>query len=301
MLKFKFLFAFFLFSFICFCDEVINNFFNQVRTFKEKAQFLRIETIESKISGELNFSEETLKILRGPFQKVFQKELPQEIKVNGYLRGKISPESEKFEFSHLYLYLFSNIESFIFTQIKDDVQVVLPSLGIIMKDKKQNIENLVKSQKPKELDVKLGPLPVNFFSTFFEYLLMKEENIKEKIKFESEGKRENFKTFIYNYPISDGKIFVEILDKFFVLSQVKIINEKDKTELVLYYPIPEKEINIFSFLPNSLSLKGEKDKNKLFLRFVDIQYNKLFSENDFKIKEMNFPELITSIYIKILK
>jgi len=48
-------------------------------------------------------------------------------------------------------------------------------------------------------------------------------------------------------------------------------------------------------------LNGEKDKNKISLNFSDINYNKLFSESDFKIKEMNFAEMVTSIYMKILK
>jgi len=298
MWKFKLFFIFLIFSSFCFSDEVMDNFFNQLKNLKDKAQFLRIETIESKINGELIFSDETLKILKNPFYKIFQKDLPQCIKINGYLRGKVSSESEKFEFDYLYIYIFSDIESFVFSQIKNDVQMLIPSLGIIMKDKKENIDNLIKSQKPA--DMNKGPLPVNFFSSFFEYLILKENEIKEKIKFEKEGKRDNLKTFIYNYPYQDGNINIEIFDKFWTFSKVKIIG-KDKTELILNYSIPEKEVKVSNFLPNSVILNGEKDKNKISLNFSDINYNKLFSESDFKIKEMNFPEVIASIYMKILR
>lgn len=300
MLKFKYFFVFLLFSSFCFSDEVIDNFFNQLKNLKEKAQFLRIETLESKIKGEIYFSDESFKTLKAPFLKVFQKELPQSLKINGYLRGKVSPESEKFEFDYLYIYIFSDIESIVFSQIKNDIQMLLPSLGIIMKDTKENMSNFIKSQKPKDLELKEGPLPINFLSYFFEYLIIKENEIKERIKFEKEGKRENLKTYIYNYPYHDGNINIEILDKFYTFSKVRIIG-KDKTELVLNYSIPEKEIKVSTFLPNSITLNAEKDKNKLFINFLNIQYNKLFSENDFKIKEMNFPEMVTSIYMKILK
>ncbi|MCM8804955.1 MAG: hypothetical protein NC833_06845, partial [Candidatus Omnitrophica bacterium] len=253
-----------------------------------------------KIKGEIYFSDQSFKNLKAPFSKIFQKELPQNLKINGYLRGKTSAESEKFEFDYLYIYIFSDIDSIIFSQVKNDVEMLLPSLGIIMKDKKENVNNLIKSQKTKDIELKYSPLPINFFSYFFEYLISKENEIKEKIKFEREGKRENFKTYIYNYPYDNGNINIEILDKFYTFSKIKIIG-KDKTELTLNYSIPEKEVKVSIFLPNSITLNTEKDKNKLFLDFLDIQYNKLFSENDFKIKEMNFPETITSIYMKILK
>jgi hypothetical protein len=276
----------------------MDNFFNQLKNLKDKAQFLRIETIEGKINGEIIFSDETLKILKNPFYKIFQKDLPQTIKINGYLRGKVSPESEKFEFDYLYIYIFSDVESFVFSQVKNDVQMLIPSLGIIMKDKKENIDNFLKSQKPA--DMNKGPLPVNFFSSFFEYLILKENEIKEKIKFEKEGKRDNLKTFIYNYPYQDGNINIEIFDKFWTFSKVKIIT-KDKTELILSYSIPEKEIKVSNFLPISVMLNAEKDKNRVSLNFFEINYNGLFSESDFKIKEMNFPEVIASMYMKILK
>ncbi len=299
MQKFKLFFIFMFFHTFCFSDEVIDNFFSQLKNLKEKAQFLRIETIESKINGEIYFSDETYKTLKTPFYKIFQKELPKNLKINGYLRGKVSPESEKFEFDYLYLYIFSDVESIVFSQIKKDVCMLVPSLGIIMKDKKENIENIIKSRKTEDLEMKLGPLPVNFFSYFFEYLISKENEIKEKIKFEKEGRKDNFKTYIYNYPYKDGNINIEILDKFYTFGRVKITG-KDKTELNLIYSIPEKEIKVSTFLPISVILNTEKDKNKLYLSFSDIQYNKLFSENDFKIKEMNFPEMISSVYLKIL-
>ncbi|MCM8818909.1 MAG: hypothetical protein NC915_05495 [Candidatus Omnitrophica bacterium] len=301
MEKVKFLFIFLIIATMCFPDEVIDKFFNQLKDLKEKAQFLRIETIESKIYGELNFSENTFKNLKDPFYKIFQKELPQNLKINGYLKGKISPESEKFEFSHLYFYIFSNIDSIVFSQIKDDIEIFIPSLGVVMRDKKQNIRNFMKFQNTKDINIEIGPLPVNFFSAFFDYLIMKEQHIKEKIKFEKEGKLDNLKTFIYNYPSSEGILIIEIIDKFYTFNQVKFINDKDQTEFTLYYPIPEKEVKVSSFLPSSITLKGEKDKNKIFLNFSEINYNKLFSESDFKIKEMNFPEIITSIYMRILK
>jgi hypothetical protein len=264
MLKFKLFFIFLIFSSFCFSDEVMDNFFNQLKNLKDKAQFLRIETIEGKINGEIIFSDETLRKLKNPFYKIFQKDLPQTIKINGYLRGKVSPESEKFEFDYLYIYIFSDVESFVFSQVKNDVQMLIPSLGIIMKDKKENIDNFLKSQKPA--DMNKGPLPVNFFSSFFEYLILKENEIKEKIKFEKEGKRDNLKTFIYNYPYQDGNINIEIFDKFWTFSKVKIIT-KDKTELILSYSIPEKEIKVSNFLPISVILNAEKDKNKSFIEF----------------------------------
>ena len=298
MLKFKTIFIFLIFAFLCFSDEVVNNFFDQLKNLKEKAQFLRIETIESKINGELIFSDETLRILQNPFYKIFQKSLPQCLKINGYFRGKVSPESEKFEFDYLYIYIFTDIESFVFSQIKNDVQMLIPSLGIIMNDKKENIDNFIKSQKSQGINK--GILPINFLSFFFEYLTLKESEIKEKIKFEKESKRDNLKTFIYNYPYKNGNINIEIFDKFWTFSKVKVIG-KDKTELILTYSVPEKEIKVSNFLPNSIILNAEKDKNRVSLNFFDINYNRLFSESDFKIKEMNFTEMVTSIYMKILK
>lgn len=299
MKRFKFL-IFFIFISFAFGDEVIDNFFNQLKSLKERAQFLRIESIEGKINGELSFSEESLKVLKEPFYKIFQKQLPQSIKINGYLRGKVSPESEKFEFDYLYIYIFSDVESFVFSQVKDDMEMLIPSLGIIMKDNKNNIKNLIKSQNKEKIDEMKSPLPVNFFSYFFEYLLSKENEIKEKLKFEKESNRENLKTYIYGLPYEDGNVEIEIFDKFYTFSRVNIFG-KDKTELILFYSKPEKEIKVSSFLPELITLKSEKDKNRVVLNFTDIKYNKLFSENDFKIKEMNFPEMVTSIYMKILK
>lgn len=301
MEKVKFLFIYLIIATICFSDEVIDNFFNQLKNLKGKAQFSRIETIESKIYGELNFSENTFKNLKEPFYKIFQKELPQNLKINGYLKGKISPESEKLEFSHLYLYIFSNLDSIVFSQVKDDIEILIPSMGIIMRDKKENIEKFTKISYQENISIETGPLSIHLLSKFLDYLLVNEQYIKEKIKFEKEMQRDNFKIFIYSYPLDQNLLNIEIIDKFFTFSQIRFINNKEKIELILTYSIPDKQVNLLSFLPSSITLKGEKDKNKIFLNFSEINYNKLFSESDFKIKVMNFPEIITSIYMKIFK
>jgi len=286
---------------LCFSDEIIDQFFSQIKNLKVKSQSIRIETIESKISGEITFSDESYNLLIIPFQKIFSKTLPKSLKIDGYMKGKFSPESDKLEFEYLYIYLSNEIDNFVYSQIKDKIQILIPSLGIILKDTKENIKNLIKTQQEKDGNPQNNFLPVNFLGALFSYLEEKEDEIKSNIQFSKEGEREKTKTYSYNYPFSDGNINVEIFDKFYTFSSIEILNNKEKTDIIMIYPFPEKEVKIYSYLPETIKIKSLKDKNTVIINLTDIKYNKLFSESDFKIKEMTFPELLGSIYLKTLK
>jgi hypothetical protein len=298
-LKNLFLFWLTFFS-LCFSDEIVDQFFSRIRDLKEKSKSIRIETIENKITGEINLSEESYNIIKIPFQKIFQKTLPKSLKIDGYIRGKFSPESDKLEFEYLYIYLSTEIDNFVYSQIKDKIQLLIPSLGIILKDSKENIENLRKTQE-KDKNPQNGFIPVNFLEALFSYLTENENEIKSKIQFLREGEREKTKTYIYNYQVPDANINVEIFDKFYTLSSIEILNTKEKTDIVLNYPYPEKDMKIYLYLPESIRIRNEKNKNIVIINLTDIKYNKLFSESDFKIKEITFPELLGSIYLKTLK
>ena len=295
------LFMWLIFFSLCFSDEIIDQFFSQIKNLKVKSQSIRIETIESKISGEITFSDESYNLLIIPFQKIFSKTLPKSLKIDGYMKGKFSPESDKLEFEYLYIYLSNEIDNFVYSQIKDKIQILIPSLGIILKDTKENIKNLIKIQQEKDGNPQNNFLPVNFLGALFSYLEEKEDEIKSNIQFSKEGEREKTKTYSYNYPFSDGNINVEIFDKFYTFSSIEILNNKEKTDIIMIYPFPEKEVKIYSYLPETIKIKSLKDKNTVIINLTDIKYNKLFSESDFKIKEMTFPELLGSIYLKTLK
>jgi hypothetical protein len=295
------LFLWLIFFSLCFSDEIIDQFFSQIKNLKVKSQSIRIETIESKISGEITFSDESYNLLIIPFQKIFSKTLPKSLKIDGYMKGKFSPESDKLEFEYLYIYLSNEIDHFVYSQIKDKIQILIPSLGIILKDTKENIKNLIKIQQEKDGNPQNNFLPVNFLGALFSYLEEKEDEIKSNIQFSKEGEREKTKTYSYNYPFSDGNINVEIFDKFYTFSSIEILNNKEKTDIIMIYPFPEKEVKIYSYLPETIKIKSLKDKNTVIINLTDIKYNKLFSESDFKIKEMTFPELLGSIYLKTLK
>lgn len=295
------LFLWLIFFSLCFSDEIIDQFFSQIKNLKVKSQSIRIETIESKISGEITFSDESYNLLIIPFQKIFSKTLPKSLKIDGYMKGKFSPESDKLEFEYLYIYLSNEIDNFVYSQIKDKIQILIPSLGIILKDTKENIKNLIKIQQEKDGNPQNNFLPVNFLGALFSYLEEKEDEIKSNIQFSKEGEREKTKTYSYNYPFSDGNINVEIFDKFYTFSSIEILNNKEKTDIIMIYPFPEKEVKIYSYLPETIKIKSLKDKNTVIINLTDIKYNKLFSESDFKIKEMTFPELLGSIYLKTLK
>lgn len=295
------LFMWLIFFSLCFSDEIIDQFFSQIKNLKVKSQSIRIETIESKISGEITFSDESYNLLKIPFQKIFSKTLPKSLKIDGYMKGKFSPESDKLEFEYLYIYLSNEIDNFVYSQIKDKIQILIPSLGIILKDTKENIKNLIKIQQEKDGNPQNNFLPVNFLGALFSYLEEKEDEIKSNIQFSKEGEREKTKTYSYNYPFSDGNINVEIFDKFYTFSSIEILNNKEKTDIIMIYPFPEKEVKIYSYLPETIKIKSLKDKNTVIINLTDIKYNKLFSESDFKIKEMTFPELLGSIYLKTLK
>jgi len=295
------LFLWLIFFSLCFSDEIIDQFFSQIKNLKVKSQSIRIETIESKISGEITFSDESYNLLIIPFQKIFSKTLPKSLKIDGYMKGKFSPESDKLEFEYLYIYLSNEIDNFVYSQIKDKIQILIPSLGIILKDTKENIKNLIKTQQEKDGNPQNNFLPVNFLGALFSYLEEKEDEIKSNIQFSKEGEREKTKTYSYNYPFSDGNINVEIFDKFYTFSSIEILNNKEKTDIIMIYPFPEKEVKIYSYLPETIKIKSLKDKNTVIINLTDIKYNKLFSESDFKIKEMTFPELLGSIYLKTLK
>jgi len=295
------LFMWLIFFSLCFSDEIIDQFFSQIKNLKVKSQSIRIETIESKISGEITFSDESYNLLKISFQKIFSKTLPKSLKIDGYMKGKFSPESDKLEFEYLYIYLSNEIDNFVYSQIKDKIQILIPSLGIILKDTKENIKNLIKIQQEKDGNPQNNFLPVNFLGALFSYLEEKEDEIKSNIQFSKEGEREKTKTYSYNYPFSDGNINVEIFDKFYTFSSIEILNNKEKTDIIMIYPFPEKEVKIYSYLPETIKIKSLKDKNTVIINLTDIKYNKLFSESDFKIKEMTFPELLGSIYLKTLK
>ncbi|MFN4228127.1 MAG: hypothetical protein ACK4F0_08345 [Candidatus Ratteibacteria bacterium] len=290
----KIFFLSLLFFSLTFSDEIIDNFFIQVKKLKESAKNFRIETIESKISGEIKFSEQSYTLAK----ILFQKNLPQNLKIDGYMRCKFSPESDKLELDYLYIYLNSDIDSWIISQVKNDIQIIIPSLGVIIKDKKENLKNFEKSQ---DTNSQKNFLPVNFLDLLLTNLIENEDTIKSKIEFKEERKRDNLKTFVYDMQIPEGVVNLEILDNFYTLRRIEIINNKEKTNIIIDYPAPEKEIKIYSYLPNSIELKIEKDKNIVNFCLSDIKYNKLFSENDFKIKEMSVLEMISLFFLKAIK
>ncbi|MCM8785229.1 MAG: hypothetical protein NC827_05230 [Candidatus Omnitrophica bacterium] len=283
---------------LIFSDEIIENFFIQVRKLKDTVKNFRIETIESKILGEIKFSEQSYNLIKDPFQNLFQKNLPKNLKIDGYIRGKFSPESDKLEFEYLYVYLSSEIDNFIISQIKNDIQILIPSLGIIIKDKKENFKNFEKKQ---EINSEKNFLPVNFLEQLFSFLMEKEDEIKSNLEFKEEKKRDNLKTFVYGLRVPEGVVNFEILENFYTLSSIEIFNNKENTTLILNYPIPEKEIKVTAYLPSSIEIKSQKDKNITNLYLTNIKYNRLFSENDFKIKEINFLEMINLIFLKAIK
>ncbi|MCM8833050.1 MAG: hypothetical protein NC816_03915 [Candidatus Omnitrophica bacterium] len=292
----KLIFLWGIFFSLIFSDEIIDNFFSQIKKLKDITKNFKIETIESKISAEIIFSDGSYNLIKIPFQKIFQKTLPKDLKIDGYLRGKFYPNS--LEFEYFYIFLSSEIDNFIISQTKNDIQILIPSLGIIVKDKN---ENLRKFDKQKEINLEKNILPINFIEILFSSLIEKEEEIKSKFDFLEERKRENLKTFAYSYPFQEGILNFEIFDNFYSFSKIEIINNKEKTKVIFNYPIPEKEIKIYSYLPSSIEIKSEKDKNIVNLNLTEIKYNKLFSEDDFKIKEMSFLEIIGSIFLKAVK
>ncbi|MCS7180505.1 MAG: hypothetical protein NZ891_04050 [bacterium] len=280
----------FLFYSLSFSDEIIDNFFLQIKNLKEKGQSLRIESIETKISGEIIFSEEGYKALKNLIYKIFQKDLPRTLKIDGYLKGKCSPEKDTLEFDLFYLYLTTNIDNFALFQTKENIYLIIPSLGIMAKESRENIKKTQKNEKKESL-------PANFFHLLFA-LIEKENEIKQNIQFVKEGKRDNFKTYNYTYSFPDGIIEIEIFDSFYTFSQLKIQNNKEKTELILIYSLPEKEIKISSYLPSAIKIQAEKDANRLILNFADIKYNKISAEDEFKLKEISFQELFGFILFK---
>ena len=247
----KLFFLWLIFFSVSFSDEVIEQFFSQIKNLKEKSKTVRIETMENQISGEINFSDESYNLIKIPFQQIFQKNLPKKLKFDGYMRGKFSSESDKLEFEYLYMYLSTEIDNFVFSQIKNKIQILIPSLGIILKDTKENMENFGKMQQ-KENNQQNNFLPVNFLGIIFSYLTEKEDEIKSKIQFIKEGERENIKTFFYNYRFPDGNMTFEIFDNFYTFSSIEILNNKDQTSVILNYKVPEKGVKIWSYLPDGI-------------------------------------------------
>lgn len=296
----KYFLTFFLLSFICYGNEIeiINNFFSQLNNLKEKAKDFKIESFEGMIKGEISFSESSFKMIKDTFKKAFEKEIPQNLKFNGNFRGKFSKDKDILELEYLYIFVSSDIDNFVFSQVKNDIQFLIPSLGVIVKDKKESIEKI--SQKEKE-DTSKNLVPVNFLWFLFEYLITKQDEIKSNLIYLREGKRNGLKTFVYTLNIPEGKVEIEILENFYTFNKMRIINEKEKSDIILNYPIPAKEIEIISFLPESIEIKSRKDENILNIKLEQIKFNKLFTPSDFKIKELSLSEFLLNLFIKASK
>ncbi|MCX8082028.1 MAG: hypothetical protein N3D17_01310 [bacterium] len=275
-------------------DTVLDNFFNTVK--QMNLQQIVINTMETDVEVEVKLSP----MLEPYVKSFFSKGVPPVLKSKGYLRNVFRNIDNKYEVEYSYLYQDTSMGDIVISRMKDNINVLLPSLGIIINDTLPEIKAVVNQYVP------LTEQPNSPFDTTYmviTYLKNQEKSVREKIKFERNGTKAGIKTHIYSYPVDNGKILLEIYDGIWTIATITFdgINNMASTYIQIEYPVVKDTSNLSMNLPNSFILKGQKEGTEVVITLSNIKYNKLLSNSDFEIAKMNFQEFIATMYLKYVQ
>ena len=282
-------------------DRVLDNFFTKVKSIP-LGDIPSIESIEVKFLSEITLSPEALNTIQPVINNLFQKPVSNNtLKGEGILRIKFRNTDGKNKAEYMYLYYTSlspSIGNFTFTKSLDNIEIYLPSLGIVIKDTVDNIQNVLKIYGQK--DMPQQSFPPEIITTIFGYLATTEKSVREKVQFKKTGMANGKKTYLFTYPLDNGELTVEIYDEFWTFASISFTEKDKNVNIQLQYPLPSDPSTSF-VLPDKIIMRGEDKGNSISLNVSNIKYNRLFSENDFKVLNMNFQEFATLMYLKYLQ
>ncbi|HOL21965.1 MAG TPA: hypothetical protein PLQ41_03805 [bacterium] len=280
-------------------DRVLDNFFTKIRSAQPET-FPAIESIQANIKTEITFSQETLAVIQPFINNISKESMSNVLTGTGDIKIKFTNIDGKNKAEYIYLYFNNPLLNFVFTKSGDDIEIVLPKMGIIIKDNINEIEKIMNQYK-QQIDKQKSTFPSNIAKETINYIIANENIIREKIKMkEKTGEKDGVKTYIFNYPVNDGNLNIEIFDKYWSFASISF-SDKNKSFIRMDYSIPDKKSGYFIYLPETILLQKEEKGNKLSTELSDIKYNLLFSNNDFKILNMNFQEFTAFMYLKLLQ
>ncbi|MCM8762509.1 MAG: hypothetical protein NC905_02650 [Candidatus Omnitrophica bacterium] len=274
-------------------DIVLDNFFSIIKQIDLKQ--MEVNTMEADVSVEIKLSP-----MLEPYLKPFFSEgVPHILKSKGYIRNVFKNVGDKYEVDYSYIYQNTSMGDIVFSRIQDKIEILLPSLGIIVNDTIPEIKAVVNQYIPLT-DQPSSPLETT--KLVLMYLKTQEKAVKEKIKFEKTGNKNGVKIYVYSYPVDNGKILVEIYDQIWTFASISFdgISNTASVYFQINYPLIKDAITS-NFLPQSIVLKGSKEDTDVSIILSNIKYNQLLSATDFEITRMNFQEFIVSMYLKYLQ
>lgn len=274
-------------------DVVLDNFFSVVNQIDLKQMV--INTMEADVEVEVKPSPMLIPYLK-PF---FPKGIPTTLKSKGYIRNIFKNLDGKYEVEYSYIYQDTSMGDIVLSRMQDKIEIILPSTGIIINDTIPEIKAVMNQYIPLTSQ---PSSPLDTTKLVLIYLKTQEKAVREKLKFESIGKKDNIKTYIFSYPVDDGKILVEIYDQTWTFASISFDGMSNMASVYfqINYPLIQNVVTA-NFLPQSILLKGKKEDTDVSIMLSNIKYNQLFSENDFEVMRMNFQEFIVRMYLKYLQ
>ncbi|MDD3726041.1 MAG: hypothetical protein PHI44_02445 [Candidatus Ratteibacteria bacterium] len=280
-------------------DLILNNFFTKIRSAQTEA-FPTIESIQTKMKTEIALSPGALAAIQPFINNLFNEPVSNVLTGTGDLKIKFIGVDGKSKAEYICMYFNSSLLNFVFTKAGDNIEVLLPRMGVVIKDNISEIEKILK-QYGQKTDIQKQAVSSNVLKETINYIITNEDTIREKITMEEKiGKKDGQTTYIFNYPIQKGNIKIEIFDNYWTFASISF-SGKDGSFVRLNYSIPDKKAGYLIYLPDTILLQKEEKGNKLSVEFSGMTYNRLFSENEFKLINMNFQEFTAFLYLKLLQ
>lgn len=275
-------------------EVVLDNFFNIVKQIDLKQ--LAINTMEADVEIDVKPSP----VLEPYLKPFFPKGIPSSLKSKGYIRNVFKNVGDKYEVEYSYIYQNTSMGDIVLSRMQDKIEILLPSLGIIVNDTIPEIKAVINQYIP--LTEQQTSSPFDTTKLVIAYLKTQENSVREKIKFEKTGNKNGVKTYIYSYPVDNGKILVEIYDQTWTFASIIFdgVSNMASVYFQINYPFSQDAITS-NFLPQSIILKGNKQETDVSITLSNIKYNQLFSSSDFEVMKMNFQEFIVRMYLKYIQ
>lgn len=280
-------------------DVVLNNFFNLLKATDIRS--FDVNTFEADMEIEVKLAPSLESYIKSFFPKG---SFSSPFKSKGYIRNVLRNTGNRWDIEYAYVYQDTSIGDIVISKVQDKVEVVLPSFGIIISDSLQNIKNVIGQYVPiKEQQNS----PFSFAKMIFTYLTTQEKAVREKLQFEREDIKNEVKTYVFSYPLDNGKIYLAIFDGTWTLASMWFEGTVSKDAIHLPYLYVKfeypfrKDVVTGTFMPESIILKGDQGNSNVSIMISNIKYNKLFSTSDFEIAKMNFQEFAVSMYLKYLQ
>jgi len=272
-------------------SEIMKKIENNIENVKDG----EVKNFTGDIYFKLSFGKNTYMTIKPYMEKIFEREIPEEINIKGKFIGSFSTG----KLDNFLIKGNSEIGSFIFMTKGDNFKLLLPDLQIQIEDKISTVNEFAKQNKDikKEID-KLKAPKIDFYINKVKLKKGLDELNKMISNIEVKNKKEGDEN-LYAFDVDLGKINVLVYEKYYTIKEITFSNRSGN--LIFSFPKPKNETNItlFNFLPEKVNLDIKNGNDILNLKLENLKYNRFLDENDFKIRNLNFPELLNYIYFKL--